>query len=120
MYHEFARHICSFCLPFHPLIDLVVIQWVPQLKRSGLNGLFLARHRLLFPEHIRMQAISTRLGVRHSRSWALTRRASMLCLEAMHNVSMRLGRMDVHESGHFNINVWERLAVVARCMIPRY
>ena len=29
----------SLCLPFHPLIDLV-LQWVLQLKRSGLNVLF--------------------------------------------------------------------------------
>jgi hypothetical protein len=39
------------CLPFHPLIDLV-LQWVPQLKRSGLNVLFLARRRLLFTERL--------------------------------------------------------------------
>jgi hypothetical protein len=29
----------SVCLPFHPLIDLV-LQWVPQLKRSGLCVFF--------------------------------------------------------------------------------
>jgi hypothetical protein len=49
MYREllgtFAR-----CLPFHPLIDLVLLQWVPQLKRSGLNVLFLTRRHLMFPE----------------------------------------------------------------------
>ena len=47
----------------------------------------------------------------------------MLCLEAMRNVSMRLGRMDVRERvlcRHFNIYVWERFAVVAGCRIPRY
>jgi hypothetical protein len=39
----------------------------------------------------------------------------MLCLEAMHNVSMRLGRMDEREGAFcrvFIIYVWERFAVV--------
>jgi hypothetical protein len=70
---------------------------VPQLKHSGLDVLFLARCRLLFPEHSRMQAKGTRLRVRHLQSWALTRRALMLCLDAMHSVSMLLGRVDVLE-----------------------
>ena len=35
---------------FHSLIDLV-LQRVPQLRRSGLNALFLARVHLLFSEH---------------------------------------------------------------------
>jgi hypothetical protein len=31
----------TFCfLSYHPLIDLV-LQWVPQLKRSGLNEFFI-------------------------------------------------------------------------------
>jgi hypothetical protein len=93
MYRELLG---AFVSPFIPLIDLV-LQWVPQSRRSGLNVLFLARHRLPFPEHSRMQAIGTRLRVRRSRSWALTRKALMLCLEVMHNVSMRLGRTDVRE-----------------------
>ena len=40
----------------------------------------------------------------------------MLCLEATHNVSMRLRRMDVRERAFCRpliFNVWERLAVVA-------
>jgi hypothetical protein len=99
MYRELLG-TSPFVSPFIRRLILSFLQWVPQLKRSGLNVLFLARRRLLFPEHCRMRAIGTRLRVRHSRSWALTRRALMLCLEAMHDVSMRLGRMEVPESAY--------------------
>lgn len=94
MYREFARHIRLFPF-FIPLIDTscFFVQWVPQSKRLGLNVLFLARRHLPLPEHSRTRVIGTRLRARRSRSWGSTRRASMLCLEIMHNVSMlRLAR----------------------------
>ena len=94
----YGELLVTFTLsPLSSVDSDLVLQWVPQLKRSGLNVLFLARRRLLLPERSRAQAIGTRLHVRHSRSWALTRRALMLCLEATHNVSMRPSRMDVRE-----------------------
>ncbi len=46
----------------------------------------------------------------------------MQCLEVMHNISMRLGRMGVRERAFCRVlifNVGERIAVVTRCRIPR-
>jgi hypothetical protein len=38
----------------------------------------------------------------------------MLCLEAMHNISTRLGRIDVRERGFCRLfNIWEIFVVVA-------
>jgi hypothetical protein len=65
-----------------------VLQWVLPLKRSGLHASCMAQGHLRFPMHARMRAIGTRLRVKHSRSLALTRRASMLSLAATHNIYM--------------------------------
>ena len=110
MYRELLG--TSALSPFQPLITSNLLQWVPQLKYSGLSVLFLAPRRLLFPGRSEMRATGTRLCVGHSRSWAL-----MLYSEAMHNISVRLGRMDVRERAICRLlllfNVWEkRLAVV--------
>jgi hypothetical protein len=61
MYCELLAH--SLVLPFHPLISarVFVPQWVPLLKRLGLDVLFLARRRLRSPMHARMRVIGTRL-----------------------------------------------------------
>jgi len=81
---EWKRRIkmyCKLCLVSAPFLSadvwlcLFVPQWVPQLKRSDLDGSFLAQRRRRPHMHPRMRAIGTRLRGRHSRSSALTKTA---------------------------------------------
>jgi hypothetical protein len=63
---------------------------------------------------VQMRAIGTRLRVKHLQNLVLIKRALMLCLEATHNVSMLLRRVNVLERGFYRL----RLAVIAIVVRP--
>lgn len=61
-------------------------QWVPLLKRSGLNVFSLARLHPRVPVQPRVRVTGTRLLASHSQSLVLSRVALTLSLVAMRNV----------------------------------